>query len=1192
MKHYCLLIVALLMGISLMGSTVLNYEIDAPTLSIVNDYTHLELRGLQVTGQPGAPALPWLGVKALLPLGNSAIAVKVNLSGAKTITLDKPIEAIQQQYPFSLTQQMPPNLPDPAIYSGGSAYPTETNNGLRTEYMSGHPIAFTAICPFEYYPQSSRLVVYSHAEVVIETASDSKANEALALLKQDEAITRRLLTTVDNPIDVPRYLERTAGYEYIIICDAAKTAQWQPLADLYLNKGYAVLIKTVQEITGSVQGADTQAKIRNYLINMYPTNSIKYVLLAGDTDVIPHRGFYVNMSQAGQVDDDIPADMYYNCLDGSWNNDNDSYWGEMYESDFVPEFALGRICYNDDTEIANQINKIMSYLMIPVETEVKSSFFVGEWLWDGPTWGGDYMDEMIGGSSAHNYTTVGVPTNWNITTLYDRTYGAADSWGPTQIRPLLSLGPNLVNHLGHSNTTYTMRLGNNQVTAQTITNNGSNHNFSLYFTQGCYSGSFDNRDTSPGVYVGDCIMEKMTSIATAAAGMIAHSRYGWGSQGSTDGASQYLHRQYIDAIFGENINEYGWTLVDSKIDNIPFINNDPVMYWVTYETNLFGDPGLMVWSDTPQQITAQLPGSWMVGVNSYQIPTNSPNAFLRIKQGNTIVFEGQADNSGLCNINMLSPMNPGQYTLYINARNRYPFVTTFEAIATQMPYVVCSTLTTNSANNLLESENVYTLNCVAKNVGLVNQTGQGTLTLTSASPNITVINGTTNFNALAAGDSLMLTNAFSIRVTGSYADHATANLQFTASYGTYTAQSTKTLVLNAPNLTLTGYQIASGGGVINPGDELAVNMTLNNNGSGNCYSPMLLLMEDSPYFSLSASDVFFSPVAPGQTTQNPVSFFIQIAGNAPTGQALSFNYVLLSENDPEETGVITFYVGAMNYTFEPDFQNWTTATLQTGFANQWHRSSNRNHTSGGGFAAKFGGTGSTNYNNSTYGALISPEMPLGLNSRLKFFHWIAAEQHSNPGYAWDGGNVQMSVNNGPWTLITPVGGYPYQIYTNQESPFAGGTRVYSGNSSWQEATFDLSQYSGTAKFRFVFGADANVNAEGWYIDDVRIESDAVAISDPITGVTNIALLGNYPNPFNPSTTISFSNSNATQAELSIYNVRGQRVKTLINGMIDSGTHNVVWNGLDEAGRSVSSGVYYYRLTTPSKTESARMILIK
>ncbi len=214
--------------------------------------------------------------------------------------------------------------------------------------------------------------------------------------------------------------------------------------------------------------------------------------------------------------------------------------------------------------------------------------------------GGDYMDEMIGGSSTHGYTTAGVPSDWDISTLYDRTNGYEESWGSAQIRPLLSNGPNLVNHLGHSNTTYNMRLSNSQVSSSSITNDGASQNFSIYFTQGCYAGSFDNRNTYPGDYTSDSITEKFMSLPTSAAAMISHSRYGWGMQGSTDGASQYIHRQYIDAIFGENIHEVGYTLVDSKIDNIPFITNQPVMYWVDYETNLFGCPAMMIWTDTPQ----------------------------------------------------------------------------------------------------------------------------------------------------------------------------------------------------------------------------------------------------------------------------------------------------------------------------------------------------------------------------------------------------------------------------------------------------------------------------------------------------------------------------------------------------------------------------------------------------------------
>ena len=153
------------------------------------------------------------------------------------------------------------------------------------------------------------------------------------------------------------------------------------------------------------------------------------------------------------------------------------------EADLAPELAVGRICYNNDIEISNQINKIFLYQLLPVEDQITTAAFAGEWLWDGPTWGGDYMDEMIGGSSAHGYTTVGVPADWDITTLYDRTYGYSDAWGSSEIKPFLSEGANLVNHLGHSNTTYCMRLSNNKVTETGITNNDQTENYSIYITQ-------------------------------------------------------------------------------------------------------------------------------------------------------------------------------------------------------------------------------------------------------------------------------------------------------------------------------------------------------------------------------------------------------------------------------------------------------------------------------------------------------------------------------------------------------------------------------------------------------------------------------------------------------------------------------------------------------------------------------------
>jgi hypothetical protein len=132
----------------------------------------------------------------------------------------------------------------------------------------------------------------------------------------------------------------------------------------------------------------------------------------------------------------------------------------MYETDLAPELAIGRFCYNDDSEITNFLNKLNSYTNNPITNGIKTALFVGEWLWDGPTWGGDYMDEMIGSSSNNGYTTTGVPASWNISTCTINLW-AADSWGPSQFRPCLVRVQIWFNHLGHSSTTYTMRFSNN-----------------------------------------------------------------------------------------------------------------------------------------------------------------------------------------------------------------------------------------------------------------------------------------------------------------------------------------------------------------------------------------------------------------------------------------------------------------------------------------------------------------------------------------------------------------------------------------------------------------------------------------------------------------------------------------------------------------------------------------------------------
>ncbi len=96
----------------------------------------------------------------------------------------------------------------------------------------------------------------------------------------------------------------------------------------------------------------------------------------------------------------------------------------------------------------------------------------------------------------------------------------------------------------------------------------------------------------------------------------------------------------------------------------------------------------------------------------------------------------------------------------------------------------------------------------------------------------------------------------------------------------------------------------------------------------------------------------------------------------------------------------------------------------------------------------------------------------------------------------------------------------------------------------------------------------------------------------IIPVTNDFDLNNFPNPFNPSTNISFSIQNDVKVELSIFNIKGQKITTPINEQLSKGKHSFVWSGCDQNSHQVSSGIYLYKLKVGNQESVKRMLLLK
>ncbi|HPS39245.1 MAG TPA: choice-of-anchor J domain-containing protein, partial [Candidatus Cloacimonadota bacterium] len=204
--------------------------------------------------------------------------------------------------------------------------------------------------------------------------------------------------------------------------------------------------------------------------------------------------------------------------------------------------------------------------------------------------------------------------------------------------------------------------------------------------------------------------------------------------------------------------------------------------------------------------------------------------------------------------------------------------------------------------------------------------------------------------------------------------------------------------------------------------------------------------------------------------------------------------------------------------------------------------------------------------------MVTPRITLGTGSALKFY----AKSHTAT-YGLERFRVGVST----LASIIPQG---FQYIT-------GGDYV-EAPTAWTEYVYDLSAYDNQTVYLGIrcVSNDAFV----FYVDDFTVHSNGGSVDndDPTTPVIQNALVGNYPNPFNPETTISYSVKSSTPVNISIYNLKGQLVKTLVNEVKDSGNHSVVWNGTDNSGRATSSGVYYYKMQAGKFSSTKKMILMK
>jgi len=207
------------------------------------------------------------------------------------------------------------------------------------------------------------------------------------------------------------------------------------------------------------------------------------------------------------------------------------------------------------------------------------------------------------------------------------------------------------------------------------------------------------------------------------------------------------------------------------------------------------------------------------------------------------------------------------------------------------------------------------------------------------------------------------------------------------------------------------------------------------------------------------------------------------------------------------------------------------------------------------------------------------------NPQLSFWHRYQF-------WSGDSGFVEINTDGGKsWERLSPA--------------FVDSQR------EWTQANFSLDSYTGhtNVKFRFHLISDDTSTGDGWYIDDVQVDFKPTSVEEePASVPLQFSLGQNYPNPFNPTTVIQYTvgspqmkavdgglwtaDGPLVHTTLRIFNVLGQLVRTLVNEEMMPGDYQIVWDGKDNRGKEVASGIYFYQLATENKKITKKMVLLK
>jgi hypothetical protein len=863
-----------------------SYSFSNPKVTALRGYQQIQLDGCMQSAVVGQPSLPWQSVSLLLPQGTEAESIEVELSDFQEIEGNINLFPYQPSRTTNDTGKKDLII-NQDIYASKSVYPVENHGIVTTQYKNGYGFAFSSFTPVQYIPSEGKVMMARNANVRVHLKA-SKTDHTNMLWGTQE-IKNSVMRLAQNPEMIDNYTTKgreVTAYDVLIITSSEFVDGYSEYCNYYNSIGLRNRIALVSDITAQMTGVDNQDKIRNYIIQEYQNNGIMMVVLGGDVNIIPYRGFFCQVQSSSLYESsDIPADLYYSGLDGTWNDNGDGHWGEPGEDDLLPEIGISRMSFQTVDDLAHMVNKTLMYQQNPVLGEFHKVILAGEHLYDNPeSNGSDYLELLIGTHSDNGYTTTCYPTNYDYTKLYEE----LGSWSPSGLRNAINAGTSYVHHDGHANSTYVAGwygISNDDFSGA----NGTTHNYTFFHSQGCDCGAFDE----------NCILERMVKIQNFAVAVIGNSRYGWFNEGQTEGPGCHLEREMTDAQWNDRIGLLGNAISEGKCMTAPWVTapgqfEEGALRWNFYDMNVLGDGAVNVWLDEPFTAIVDAPAQVVIGTQSIDVTVTDENGNglknyrCLIYLDDNVIAMGVTNENGVAEIPFEGGLqSAGNLIMKVSGVNSYPQDFEISAVPSNTPYVVYESYILNGGEQM-EYNGSYSFNMVLKNVGNVNASNV-TATISCESEYVSFDQNTVSVGNLNGGQSVTLENAFAFTVSDNVPNNTNVRFFITCTDGTDTWESHFNARIFAPEFELVSASMeTTSGQALNPGDSGIVHFILKNNGGATVPSATFVINNPHTDVIINTTEWHFDEIAAGQEFNVDMEF--SLSQNAQVGVLYELTY--------------------------------------------------------------------------------------------------------------------------------------------------------------------------------------------------------------------------------------------------------------------------------------------------------------